>query len=71
MTQEQKNIPNSFQHSNFCSVSLLMAENEAIKAELLEALENMLKKYGGMYDEWQQVDISARHAIAKAKGGEK
>ena len=40
----------------------------AAAPELLEALEQMMEKYGGMYDEWQEVELRAKSAIAKAKG---
>lgn len=43
-------------------IQAMYAENKRLR----EALEKMLKKYGGMYDEWQEVELEANQAL---KGG--
>jgi hypothetical protein len=35
--------------------------------ELVDALEMMMDKYGGMYDDYQEADIAAKNALQKAK----
>jgi len=56
-----------------CSIRAMMSDTGYANArliaaapDLLKALQDMMKKYGGMYDEWQEVDLRARDAIIKA-----